>query len=545
VNADTGVEDDRPPAGPTTGAQVGVGPPLRSSCPLVGPSARPAGSRFATMSPRTTVTATLSALSARLDGAERRGPDPMLVDATHDSRQAGPDWLYCAVVGSRTDGHDHAREAVARGATAVLVERFLHLDVAQVRVPSVRASMGPAAAEIHGRPSERLKIVGVTGTNGKTTLTYLLEGAFGAAALGTGVVGTIESRIHGSPIPVVRTTPEGTDLQRLLAAMVVRGVDAVAMEVSSHGLDQRRVDGTRFDVAVFTNLSQDHLDWHHTMDAYLAAKARLFTPALSERAVVDVDDEYGARMLERVSIPVVTVGSGAKADARVLEEHVDLDGGRARVRWAGRDLQITTRLLGGFNLRNAVLAVVAAIEAGIAPEDACLGVAGCDGVPGRLERVDDGRGPRVLIDYAHTPDAIGAVLGALRSLVGDDSRIVLVVGAGGDRDPTKRAPMGAAAAAADMVVLTSDNPRSEPPEQILEVLAAGARSAVAAGAPARVEVEPDRRAAIARALEAAKPRDLVVVAGKGHETVQEIGGRTIPFDDREVARSLLAAKVRA
>jgi UDP-N-acetylmuramoyl-L-alanyl-D-glutamate--2,6-diaminopimelate ligase len=491
------------------------------------------------------VTATLSAVSARLDGAERRGADIEVLDATHDSRQVGPGWLFCAVEGSRADGHDHASDALARGATALLVERFLDLDAPQVRVPSVRGAMGIAAAEVHGRPSEQLTIVGVTGTNGKTTVTYLLEGAFGAAGLGTGVVGTIAARVHGAPAPMVRTTPEGTDLQRLLAAMLVRGVDAVAMEVSSHGLDQRRVDGTRFDVAVYTNLSQDHLDWHRTMAAYLDAKARLFTPELSDRGVVHLDDAHAAALLERIRIPVVTVGSSADADARIIDAHTDLDGGRARLRWDGRDLEITTRMVGGFNLRNAALAVVAAIEAGVVPQQACLGVAGCDGVPGRLERVDDGDDVRVFVDYAHTPDAITAVVDAVRALAAPDARVLVVVGAGGERDPSKRGPMGAAAAnAADVAMLTSDNPRSEPPGRILDAVAAGARDAVAGGARAHVEVELDRRAAIARAIELADPGDVVVVAGKGHETVQEVGERSIPFDDRQVAREILGAAVR-
>jgi UDP-N-acetylmuramoyl-L-alanyl-D-glutamate--2,6-diaminopimelate ligase len=484
------------------------------------------------------VTATLSDVAAGLRRAERHGSDVELVDATHDSRQVGPGWLFCAIRGNTVDGHDHAAQAVEAGAAALLVERWLDLPVPQVRVPSVRASAGPAAAIVHGRPSDELTVVGITGTNGKTTTAYLLEGAFGAGAMGTGVIGTIETRIHGDRQPGVRTTPEGPDLQRLLRRMRTRGVDGVAMEVSSHGLDLRRVDGTHFAVAVYTNLSQDHLDWHGSMAAYLAAKARLFTPAFADRGLVHLDGPWAHELLAQAEIPVTTLGRDEGADVRIVEEVLDVDGSQARLVGDELDVVVRTVLPGRFNLTNAATALVAAVLAGVAPEAAAAGIAACPGAPGRLERVDVGQPFTVVVDYAHTPDAVTQVLDTLRASLGS-GRMHVVLGCGGDRDREKRGPMGAAAAGADHAVLTSDNPRSEDPGSILAAMERGARAAVADGAPAAISVEVDRRAAIRLALADAAPGDVVLLAGKGHETGQEFADRTIPFDDREVARELL------
>jgi UDP-N-acetylmuramoyl-L-alanyl-D-glutamate--2,6-diaminopimelate ligase len=482
-----------------------------------------------------------------LPSAELRGDDVEVEDAEHDSRAVRPGVLFCAVPGATVDGHDHAAAAIEAGARAVLVERWLDVSAPQVKVPSVRAAMGPAAAVVHGTPSRELTIVGTTGTNGKTTICYLLEGAFAAAGWGTGVIGTIETRMKGIRQPGVRTTPEGTDLQRLLRLMRSRDVDAVAMEVSSHGLDLRRVDGTRFAVAVFTNLSQDHLDWHATMESYFRAKARLFTSELAERGVIFLDGPWARRLRELSGIPATTVGRDDDADIRMLDESVSIDGGRCELvgPLVGPDpVTVTTRAPGAFNLANAVTAVVAAVVAGVTWKDAVAGVAACSGAPGRFERVGDGPAGAlpdrtVLVDYAHTPDAVAQVLDTLRRLLEPGARLSIVLGCGGDRDRQKRGPMGEAAAAADLAVLTSDNPRSEDPMAILETMAAGATEAVAAGAPAEVVVEPDRRAAIAVALERARPGDVVVVAGKGHETTQELRDGTVPFDDREVVASLL------
>lgn len=484
----------------------------------------------------------LSAVADALPHAQRDRGDAQVVDATHDSRQVGPGWLFCCVPGSRADGHDHAAGAVAAGASALLVERWLDLPVPQVKVPSVRAAIGPAAAVVHGHPSRALTVVGVTGTNGKTTTTALLEGAFAAAGLGTGVVGTVATRIHGEIVPGVRTTPEGSDLQRLFATMRARGVDAVAIEVSSHGLDLRRVDGTRIAVALYTNLSHDHLDWHGSMEAYLAAKARLFTPALSDRGVVHLDGPWGRRMRDLADVPVVTFGADDDADHRIVEVASDVAGGRATVVGPdGRRIEVTTLLPGRFNVDNAVGAVLAAEAAGVPVEAAIAGVAAATGPPGRMERVPVERELTVLVDYAHTPDALRQVVDALRDVLAPGGRLHLVVGCGGDRDRAKRPEMGAVAVTADVAILTSDNPRSEDPHAILAAVADGAREALAAGASGELHLEVDRRAAIGAALAGAEDGDIVLIAGKGHETGQELADRTIPFDDREVAKELVAA----
>jgi UDP-N-acetylmuramoyl-L-alanyl-D-glutamate--2,6-diaminopimelate ligase len=489
------------------------------------------------------VSAALSDVTAALPDAAQRGDDVDLLDATHDSRQVAPGWLFCCIVGAQRDGHDHAADAVERGAAALLVDRWLDLPVPQVRVPDVRVATGPAAAAVHGRPSEQLTVVGVTGTNGKTTTTALLEGAFAAAGVGTGVIGTVATRIHGEPVPGVRTTPEGTDLQRLLRTMHTRGVDAVAIEVSSHGLDLHRVDGTRVEVALYTNLSQDHLDWHGSMEAYFAAKARLFTPTFTDRGVVHLDGPWGRALRDRAEVPVTTFGTDDDADHRVVDVRTDVTGGHATVVGPdGRRIEVRTGLLGAFNVDNAVGAVLAAEAAGIPLEAAVAGVAAATGPPGRVERVDVGQDHTVLVDYAHTPDALTQLIASVRAVLDGEGRVHVVIGCGGDRDRGKRPAMGAAAVTADVAVLTSDNPRSEDPLAILAAVEAGARDALASGAEATLVVEPDRRAAIARALAGASAGDVVLVAGKGHETGQELGDRTLPFDDREVVRDLLTSR---
>ncbi|MDP9022115.1 MAG: UDP-N-acetylmuramoyl-L-alanyl-D-glutamate--2,6-diaminopimelate ligase [Actinomycetota bacterium] len=485
-----------------------------------------------------------AAASVRSGPVERRG-DAVLTDATHDSRQVRPGWLYCAIPGATVDGHDFCIDAVDAGAPALLVERFVEVDVPQVRVPSVRRVLGPVAARVHGHPSDRLTVVGVTGTNGKTTTTYLLESAFGAGAVGTGVVGTIETRIHGQPQPGVRTTPEATDVQRLLATMYARGVDAVAMEVSSHGLAQHRVDGTRFAAAVFTNLSQEHLDFHGNLEDYFAAKARLFTPQLAEVGIVCVDDQWGQRLADIATIPVVTYGRCPDADVRIVDVDSSMDGVTCRLVAdhagalpGGPAVTLTTRLIGAYNTANAAAAYLAATRAGVPPDAAAAGIADCPGIPGRLEPVDRGQPFAVLVDYAHTPDALSRAVAEVDKLIQPGRRVHVVVGCGGDRDVGKRPVMGRVAAEGGRAVLTSDNPRSEDPVAILAQVEAGARRVHGAD----VVVEPDRRAAIAAAIAGSEPGDVVLIAGKGHETYQEFADRTVPFDDREVAAEVLAAR---
>jgi UDP-N-acetylmuramoyl-L-alanyl-D-glutamate--2,6-diaminopimelate ligase len=491
------------------------------------------------------VSARLSTVCAELPGATLRGigdVDPVVSDVTHDSRTVARGSLFCAVAGQTEDGHERGQEVIDGGAVALLVERWLDLEVPQVRVAAVRPAMGPAAAVVHGRPSDDLLMIGVTGTNGKTTVTSHLEAAFGAAGLGTGVIGTLGARIHGATVPHARTTPEGPDLQRLLRTMHTRGVDAVAMEVSSHGLDLHRVDGTRFDVAVFTNLTQDHLDWHGDMAAYLAAKARLFTPELSTQGIVLLDAPGAHDLLALARIPVTTVGTLSGADVLVRDRQVGPTGSSAVLELESGPLTVTTPTLGGFNLDNALLAVVAAVRAGIGPEVAARGVAMSPAPPGRLEPVVPlaPDAPVVLVDYAHTPDAIAAVVAVGRDLLGAGGRLTVLLGAGGDRDRAKRPLMGAAASAADRVVVTDDNPRSEDPAAIRRAVLDGARRA---GHVARIVEQAGRAEAIAVALADAGAGDVVLLLGKGHETTQDIAGVQTHFDDREVARGSLAATI--
>lgn len=479
-------------------------------------------------------------------GATLEGPDAggvTVTDVTHDSRQAGPGVLYAARPGLRADGHDYGPDAVSAGSPALLVERRLDLTVPQVRVPSVAEVLGHAAAAVHQRPSERLVLAGVTGTNGKTTTAYLLEAVFRAAGHVTGLLGTVETRIAGRPVAGVRTTPESTDLQRLLRRMVDAGVGAAAMEVSSHGLALGRVTGTRFAVAIFTNLTQDHLDFHHDLEDYFAAKARLFDPEFSPIAVVNVDDPFGRRLADRVdargeaTAVRVSPGGGQPADVTARDVVASPRGTAFTAVLGGRTVPVDVALPGLFNVANALVALAAAEVVGVPAEVAARGMAGLAGVPGRMERVEAGQPFTVLVDYAHTPDSLEHLLRAARRLT--DARLTVVIGCGGDRDRGKRPAMGRVAAElADRAVFTSDNPRSEDPGAILDAMRAGAGAA----GDADVASEPDRRSAIEQALAGAGHGDLVVIAGKGHETYQELADRTVDFDDRVVARRWLTER---
>jgi UDP-N-acetylmuramoyl-L-alanyl-D-glutamate--2,6-diaminopimelate ligase len=466
------------------------------------------------------------------------GTGVAVADVTHDSRAAGPGVLFACRPGTRADGHDFAPDAVARGATALLVERPLDLDVAQLQVDSVAARLGTVAAAVQGDPTAELEVVGVTGTNGKTTCATLLDGVLTAAGRRTGLIGTVATRIAGAQVPGVRTTPESTDLQRLFRRMRDERVTTVAMEVSSHGLALGRVNGTRFAVAVFTNLTHDHLDFHGTMEAYYAAKASLFTPTFSRLGMVNVDDPWGRRLAGEATIPVTTVSLEPDADADVVARAVTpgTTGSVVEVVVDGAAHRIEVGLPGRFNVSNAllVLATTRALGLPVASVAATLGLPWA--VPGRMERVDEGQPFTVLVDYAHTPDSLARVLEATREAA--EGRVLVVVGCGGDRDHQKRPAMGAAAVGGgDRAVFTNDNPRGEDPDTILAAVVEGAR-AVTGG---HWTVEPDRRAAIATALDEAAPGDVVVIAGKGHESGQELADRTIPFDDRDVVRELLRA----
>ena len=471
-------------------------------------------------------------------------PDVPVTGVTLDSRAVRPGDLYAALPGSKAHGAQFAGDAAAAGAVACLTDvdgrsAAGAAGLATYVVDDPRHLLGELAAWVYGDPAERLTTIGVTGTNGKTTTAYLLESGLRAAGQGgTGLVGTIETRVGDEVVDSVRTTPEAPDLQALLAVMVQRGVGAVAMEVSSHALVLGRVDGTVFDVAVFTNLSEDHLDFHADLEDYFAAKASLFTPQRARTGVVVVDDEYGARLAASAGVPVVTVSSdGRAADWRVTDPVVGPRGSTWTLRGpAGEEAACSTALAGDFNLANAAVAVVALVTAGVDLAAAADGVAACPGVPGRMERVSGDTDPVLgLVDYAHSPDSLQQLLATSRGLAGGH-RVLVVVGAGGDRDPHKRPAMGEIAARdADIAVLTSDNPRSEDPLAILAALRTGADRVPGA----HVEVVADRRAAIEQAVAAARPGDVVVVAGKGHERGQEVAGVVHPFDDREVLREAL------
>ncbi|MEW6476384.1 MAG: UDP-N-acetylmuramoyl-L-alanyl-D-glutamate--2,6-diaminopimelate ligase [Actinomycetota bacterium] len=477
-----------------------------------------------------------------VDVLELRGdPRTEIASVTHDSRAVAAGDLFCCVPGSTSDGHDHAPGAVAAGAAALLVERPLGLPVPEARVASVRAAMGPVAAAAWGHPSSRLAVLGVTGTNGKTTTTYLLEAITRAAGIRPGVIGTIGARIDGEPLPGERTTPEATELQPLLARMVEAGVGLVAMEVSSHALVMHRVDGTRFAAACFTNLSHDHLDFHASLEEYFEAKALLFDPARTGAAAANLDDPHGAEIARRAEAAGLSVlGFGLESPAAVVRaERLDAGpgGNRFQLVTPYGSAPVDSPLVGRFNASNALAAAATALAAGLDVGAVAAGLSAPLVVPGRMERIDAGQPFPVLVDYAHTPDGLEQVLRAARPLVGEGGRLVVVFGCGGDRDRAKRPAMGKAAAGlADVIFVTSDNPRSEDPMAIIGEVVAGVPSGV------YPIVEPDRRKAIALALAVANrdPGDVVVVAGKGHESGQTAGGVTVPFDDRVVAREELA-----
>jgi UDP-N-acetylmuramoyl-L-alanyl-D-glutamate--2,6-diaminopimelate ligase len=474
----------------------------------------------------------LSALIDALPHPEVRGdPAVSVLDVVADSREVGTGALFCCVPGATTDGHDHARAALDAGAAALLVERWLELPATQVRVPSVREAMGAVSARAFGEPASAMTMLGVTGTNGKTTVTYLVEAIARAADAHPGVVGTTGARIDGRPVPLERTTPEAPDLHRLLARMRDDGVGLVAMEVSSHALAQHRVDGVVFDAVAFTNLSQDHLDFHPSMAAYFDAKASLFSPEHARTGAVNADDPWGRRLLERSSIPCTTFAVDAAADLEARNVAVE----RGGLAFSAGSLRLRSPLRGAFNVSNCLAAIALARAAGLGDAAIERGIAGVREVPGRVEPIDEGQDFLAVVDYAHTPDSILGVLEAIRPLA--TGRLIVVFGCGGDRDRDKRPAMGkAATSVADLTIITSDNPRSEDPAAIIAAIEPGAREGRGA-----YEIEPDRRAAIARALSRAEPGDAVVVAGKGHETVQEFADRAEPFDDRIVVRELLRA----
>jgi UDP-N-acetylmuramoyl-L-alanyl-D-glutamate--2,6-diaminopimelate ligase len=461
-------------------------------------------------------------------------PDVEIMGLAYSTADVAAGSLFFCVPGFRADGHEFAPDAVARGAVALVCERPLGLGVPEVVVPSVREAMGPIAARFYGDPTRELKVVGITGTNGKTTTAFLTRAILEATGTQCGLIGTVKYVIGGNEEEATRTSPEAVDLQRAFRAMLDGGDRACAMEVSSHALDLGRANGIEWACRVFTNLTQDHLDFHKTMEDYFLAKRRLFVGG-DAPSIVNADDPYGARLAEQVD--VIRYGIGGDADYRA--EAVSFDAGGARFTLVAPTGAADARiqLPGLFNVSNALAAVASVIQLGVSLDDAVAALADAERVPGRLEPVDEGQDFAVLVDYAHTPDSLENVLRAARELT--SGRLHVVFGAGGDRDRDKRPLMGAAAVQnADRVIVTSDNPRSEEPGSIIEQILEGTGDGV--------EHEVDRRRAIATAIETAAAGDVVVIAGKGHEQGQEFeNGRKEPFDDVTVAREALRSRLGA
>lgn len=456
----------------------------------------------------------------------------------YDSRTVKPGDLFFCVVGGQADGHDFAAGAVEAGAVALCVERPLEVPVAQIVVTDVRSAMPLISARSFGDPATHMTLLGVTGTNGKTTTAFLLESILKADGRIPGLIGTIETHIGDEIRPGIRTTPESLDLQALLAEMRAAGVDSVAMEVTSHALVLNRVDGIRYTSASFTNLTQDHLDFHPSMEDYFAAKSSLFSPERTERGAVNVDDPYGERIRASAAVPVIGFGTVEGAEVRAMDVQMGASGSAFTLHTPKGEVRVTTSLVGPFNVSNCLAAAATALQAGIGLDAIESGIAVLSAVPGRFESIDSGQPFSVIVDYAHTPDSLDNVLVAGKRLARErQGRLICVFGCGGDRDRGKRPLMGMAAARlADFVVVTSDNPRSEDPEAILGEILEGVIAERADGPDASLV---DRREAISLAIGEASANDVVIIAGKGHETGQEFADRTVPFDDRIVAREAL------
>ncbi|MGH9119024.1 MAG: UDP-N-acetylmuramoyl-L-alanyl-D-glutamate--2,6-diaminopimelate ligase [Acidimicrobiales bacterium] len=470
------------------------------------------------------MTTSLDRLLSRIEVAHRLGEAKGLevTSVTHDSRAVAPGALFCSIRGEHADGHDFAVAAVEAGAVAVLAERETPATVPHVIVGDTRLAIGPVAAAFHDDPARSLDVVGVTGTGGKTTTIHLLGSILDAAGRPAGLIGTLTG---------ARTTPEAPELQARLAGFRDEGKRAVAMEVSSHALAMHRVDGTRFELAVFTNLSRDHLDFHRSMEDYFAAKARLFTPELAARGLANLDDAHGRLLADAAVIPTVGYSMADAGDVRVGARE-------SRLRWHGVEVRVP--LGGRLNVSNAIAAATAARLLGVAPDTVAAGIDAAGPVPGRFELVEAGQPFPVIVDYSHKPDGLAQVLASAREVAAPTGRVLVVFGCGGDRDRSKRPKMGAVAdELADLVVVTSDNPRSEDPAGIIDEIVAGVPDRSDRFAAGRLVVEPDRQGAISLAVARAGAGDVVVIAGKGHETTQTLGDRVVPFDDREAARRAL------
>jgi UDP-N-acetylmuramoyl-L-alanyl-D-glutamate--2,6-diaminopimelate ligase len=490
------------------------------------------------------------AIPAEVGAVGAEAADVEITGLAYDSRRVEKGTLFFCVKGEHSDGHDHAAAAKAAGAAALVVERPLRLGLPEIAVRDVRAAMGPTAVRFYGDPTATLKVVGVTGTNGKTTTAYLVRELCEAAGERCGLIGTVRSVVGGEERPAVRTTPEAIDLQGDFRKMLDGGEEACAIEVSSHALQQGRTDGVRFAAAIFTNLTRDHLDYHGTMEEYFQAKRRLFTAAAPDGrgstgaapgvSVINTDDSYGRRLAAEAG-DAVTFAIDREADYRASDIRVGPGGARFTLHTPEGERRATLGMPGRFNVENALGALAAVHSLGADLDTLVEAIARGVKVPGRFEPVEEGQGFAVVVDYAHTPDSLQNVLRTAREIT--QGRVICVFGAGGDRDSGKRAPMGEAAAkGADIVFVTSDNPRSEDPEAIIAQVMEGAARARTVGAP-KAQAVSDRREAIESAIGTAHEGDVVVIAGKGHEQGQEFAnGETLPFDDVSVAREALRAR---
>jgi UDP-N-acetylmuramoyl-L-alanyl-D-glutamate--2,6-diaminopimelate ligase len=479
----------------------------------------------------------LAAVSVR----QIQGPVDRAVEAiAYDSRRVQKNGVFVALRGEKSDGHDFIEQAIEKGAVAVVVERpEKHPRITVVEVENSRTALADLGASFYGFPAKKLKMAGVTGTNGKTTTTFLIKHICEKAGLRCGLIGTVRYEIGERVLPATRTTPESLDLQELLAQMLGAGCKAAAMEVSSHALAQERTRNLEWDVAVFTNLTQDHLDFHGTMENYFEAKARLFTQLAEQQkkrkavAVLNIDDRYGALLAGRLEkkVATVTYGMGARADFRASNYRMEFGGTSYQLDAKGKSYFVRVPLIGRFNVANSLAALAAASALGVGLREAVVSLGKSPQVPGRLEAVAAKRQFQIFVDYAHTPDALLNVLKTLREL--EPRRLIVVFGCGGDRDRQKRPLMAEVVDQnADQAIITSDNPRKEDPEAIIAEVEKGFRSN-------RYEKIADRAAAITRAIEMAHPRDVVLIAGKGHENYQEFADHTIPFDDILVAKRAL------
>jgi len=483
----------------------------------------------------------LKTLIAAITPRQIIGPVEREVESiAYDSRRVQKNTLFVALKGEKSDGHNFIAEAIDRGASSIVTEREeKHARATTVVVEDSRATLADLAATFYQRPARRLKMAGVTGTNGKTTTTFLIKHICEKAGLRCGLIGTVRYEIGERILPAVRTTPESLEVQELLAQIADAGCKAAAMEVSSHALAQERTRGLEWDVAVFTNLTQDHLDFHGTMENYFEAKVKLFTGLPEQKmkkktmAVVNVDDHYGQLLADRIGkkTPTVTYGMGTRADFRASNYRMEFGGTSYQLDAKGKSYLVRVPLIGRFNVANSMAALAAATGLGIGLREAILSLSKSPQVPGRLEAVPAKRQFQVFVDYAHTPDALLNVLKTLREL--QPRKLIVVFGCGGDRDRQKRPLMARVVDQnSDFGIITSDNPRKEDPDTIIAEVEKGFRSS-------HYQKITDRTEAIARAISLAQPHDIVLIAGKGHETYQEFADHTIPFDDVQVARRAL------